>query len=409
MIRRALLLLVLACGSKSPLEVGGPSRRARLDAAGLDAARVRDSGTDSRVPRDTLPPLPDSDFRIDAGDSGCRPQTENVDLLLMVDGSGSMRDEQMVLAQELPRLVGALLSGDVDFGTPMEGTADFPPVRSLNVGLVSADLATGVRGGFCTRPHGQDAVIGGGAPLFLNFESPAAARDFDRQFIDLAARMGSCPIEQSAEAVLKSLVPSDCREGFCEFMDGSRGQGDGPNAGFLRDDSLLAVVVLTDEDDCSAENPSLFAAIDPERPTEFTRVTLNLRCTTFPEALTPVARYTEGLSFLRPDPRQLVYALVAGFPPGFGSLDGVVDYNAVLASPDMEIRPDDFSTSRVAPACEGEGGPATPARRLLGIAQGLEARGTPTVAQSICESRYDGLINGLTLRIAERALETCEL
>jgi hypothetical protein len=31
-----------------------------------------------------------------------------------------------------------------------------------------------------------------------------------------------------------------------------------PNEGFLRDDSLLAIVYVTDEDDCSTGNAALF-------------------------------------------------------------------------------------------------------------------------------------------------------
>src|ERR1700712_4439912 len=41
-----------------------------------------------------------------------------VDLLFMVDDSGSMANKQLRLARELPRLVNVLTSGDRQYGTP---------------------------------------------------------------------------------------------------------------------------------------------------------------------------------------------------------------------------------------------------------------------------------------------------
>ena len=56
---------------------------------------------------------------------GQRIQVNNVDevdLIFLVDNSGSMADEQVALQRELPRLVSALVSGDQDG----DGVEDFP-------------------------------------------------------------------------------------------------------------------------------------------------------------------------------------------------------------------------------------------------------------------------------------------
>ena len=59
----------------------------------------------------------------------------DVDLLFMIDNSGSMREEQENLIRELPRMVRVLTTGDREG----DGTQDFAPVRSLHVGFVTSE------------------------------------------------------------------------------------------------------------------------------------------------------------------------------------------------------------------------------------------------------------------------------
>ena len=55
---------------------------------------------------------------------------------------------------------------------------------------------------------------------------------------------GGCEYEQPLEASLAALT-RQAEPGM-------------PNEGFLRNDSLLAIIYVTDEDDCSASNPQLY-------------------------------------------------------------------------------------------------------------------------------------------------------
>ena len=59
---------------------------------------------------------------------------DKVDLLFMIDNSGSMEEEQTSLATEIPRLVQTLASGVARDGST------FPAVRDLRVGVVSSDM-----------------------------------------------------------------------------------------------------------------------------------------------------------------------------------------------------------------------------------------------------------------------------
>src|SRR5206468_1785318 len=56
--------------------------------------------------------------------------------------------------------------------------------------------------------------------------------------------LDGCGLEQQLEAVYRALVYHDASD---------RADNADPNAGFLRDDALLAIVLLTDEEDGSVQ------------------------------------------------------------------------------------------------------------------------------------------------------------
>ena len=61
----------------------------------------------------------------------------NVDLVFVVDDSGSMRVEQAKLRAQFPRMVRALLTGDSD---PLTPGNEWPPVQSLRIAVVTSDM-----------------------------------------------------------------------------------------------------------------------------------------------------------------------------------------------------------------------------------------------------------------------------
>ena len=98
--------------------------------------------------------------------------------------------------------------------------------------------------------------------------------------------------------------------------------GTGLNQGFLRDSSLLAVVVVTDEDDCSSRDLDLYD-ISPQAPgfpqypiplNSMGAPSPNLQCPEYRGAQYDVdKRYVAGLLALRPDASDLlVFAVIAG-------------------------------------------------------------------------------------------------
>ena len=73
------------------------------------------------------------------GDDCCDQANGQLDVLLMVDSSGSMAEEQAALAAQIPRLARALATGDANG----DGVQDFPALESVRFGVVSSDMGTG--------------------------------------------------------------------------------------------------------------------------------------------------------------------------------------------------------------------------------------------------------------------------
>ena len=128
-----------------------------------------------------------------------------------------------------------------------------------------------------------------------------------------------CMIEQPLEAALKALLPSDSPVSFIEGV----ARGDTDNAGFLREDSILVLVFVTDEDDCSIQDPALLAPDDagtgPVRP-GLDAGPPHIDICSDVEALFPIQRYVDALATIRAR-RDVVFGFIAGWPELFTTGD----------------------------------------------------------------------------------------
>jgi hypothetical protein len=359
---------------------------------------------------------------------------DKIDLLFVIDDSGSMKEEQAMLAAQFPRVARALATGDIDD----DGVVDFPPPQDVQFGVISPDLGisgipgidrcTGVGddGLLSSRSRGQ--ACDGDVPPFVQYRpSDDDLEQLGRDFACLAdLGTDGCGFEQPLEAALKALWPSaDERVSFHGLTPDATttGHGDLENAGFSRAEpgtvpSLLVVVVIADEDDCSAADPSIFTPPGylPE-PNALLAQGLNVRCHGNPEALYPVERYVHGLSLLREGTPQLVmFAAVAGVPPdrvdaaALAQLDDAdpsardAFYRELLDDPRMQSQVDTLGTpspddDALVTACETANTKAYPARR---IAQVAHAFGENGLVQSICQDDLGGVLSALLGRIAHR-------
>ncbi len=210
---------------------------------------------------------------------------------------------------------------------------------------------------------------------------------------------------------------------------GILGHGDAENAGFLRNDpthglSVIAVIVLTDEDDCSASDtrpfnlPNNLSADDPLQ-----QQGLNVRCHYNQQALYPVERYVEGFKALRPtDPNLVIFAAITGVPINLVDQDAIakVDftkqasrdafYDGILNDSRMIEQVDDRGTPNVdddklVHSCNGDNGAtADPPRRIVQVARGFGENG---IVQSICQQDYGPALDTIIALIAKRLTSVC--
>ncbi len=355
-----------------------------------DAAIAMDAGTDAGTDAGV-------DASLDAGCVDLRHEriTPEVDVLFVIDDSGSMREEQEALVAAFDEMASALSSGDIDG----DGVPDFASVADLHIGVVTTDLgmfAAGEDGALLPRRcsdagrWGRDGILRSGCGLSDPWVSYREGQPVDRFARDFAclARVGTegCGFEMPLEAALKALTPSTSP---IRFASDSVGHGDLENAGFLRDESVLAIIVLTDEDDRSVGNTRFLEAL-----TEEERITGTAW-------LHPAARYVEGFRALRADPERLVFAAIAGLPP---DLEAGFDAEVALADPRMEIVYDPADPVFLVPSCVADGiGRATPPRRLVEVAGGFGDRGQ---VHSICTGDYRAPLSLIAERVGEAITRT---
>ncbi len=310
------------------------------------------------------------------------PRARTVDLLLVIDNSNSMTEEQASLAEALPTLLGALGSGDVDG----DGAADTQPVDDLRMGVITTDMGATVEPFPTCAGRGDDGVLltRGSAthpgcaathPAFLDFDPTVddVTRAAEQVACATSVGTGGCGWEQHLEAILKALTPST---GPIEFFAGT-GHGDGANAGFRRAGALLAILVVSDEDDCSIADPEIMDSSSSTYSAD-----LNLRCFLYPSAVHGIARYASELAYEEP-----VFAVLAGVPADLNGVAATGGYDPLLADPRMVERVDPTMATRLTPSCSAPGrGVAFPPRRLVELARALQEYALETVVQSLCEA-----------------------
>jgi hypothetical protein len=337
------------------------------------------------------------------------PTKPRLDVLFVVDNSGSMEQEQQALAAAFPAFIAELRDANAD----------------LRIGVISTDMGAGSYAlPSCEVTGGDDGTLQV-TPRIAGCKGPkdrwiATSPDGDNldgssaeQAFSCIVPLGiqGCGFEQPLAAVQRAIgaygPPVDA------------GAVDGPppkpsvqqpqNSGFLRDNAALAIVVLTDEDDCSAENdllydPSQNTIDDPLGPlTSFRCFEFGVRCDVNGRFIGPrkdcIPNPASGAPLLQ-NPAHIVehlrrlkggspvfFALIAG--PSTPVVVGLEGQNPVLR-----------------PSCQTGTGVAVPPIRLQSVVDAFAPRSS---FDSICTSDLSPTLRAVAKKIVATALiNTCQ-
>jgi hypothetical protein len=184
----------------------------------------------------------------------------DIDILFMVDNSPSMDEEQLNLRRNFPAFLDRLKK--LPGGLP-----------NLHIGVISSDLGAGTRplaNGGCPTPGGDRGIFQtkptcglDANSRFISTSNNQTMNNFQGNIETVFACMSNlggtgCGYEHPLQATRVALYESVTKE----------------NAGFLRDDAFLAIILLTDEDDCSADSTTDLFVDDASFP----MTTASFRC-----------------------------------------------------------------------------------------------------------------------------------
>lgn len=319
-----------------------------------------------------------------------------VDLLFVIDDSESMSEEQVNLTVNFPELITTLTSPPDEDG---DGMPDVPAVEDLRIGIVSTNMgvgtqtvpgcdATGDAGRLITASRSPNAACAGvtsGAQPWLEYRAGDDVDALAQQFACLA-QLGTdgCGLEQQLEAARAALT-----------VRAAPGEA---NEGFLRDDSLVGIVFVTDEDDCSAADDRIYSAAET-----MTLGPYGTRCAEHAELLHPIADYVRTFENLRLDRRgDVVIAAITGVP--FFAVGDPLDqdYDALLMDERMQFTPDPGRPGQLEPACETMfTGSAIPARRIVEVVRDF-AETDDGIASTICDDDLRPALNAVARLVGRR-------
>ena len=299
------------------------------------AGEVQDFPDAAPTPDKGPAPFPDT-FIADLGnrEAAVVYACDTVDILFVIDNSNSMEQEQKNLAANFAKFIQRV-------------EAIQPPIKSYHVGVISTDIGAGAFNDpilVGCKPKGDDGMLqhaatGSGCAKsyskFLTGPRSGLAQDFA---CIAQLGLGGCGFEQQLESALRALTKQSY------------------NTGFLRPNAPLAIIFITDEDDCSAKDTSLF------NPKDNKLGPFPSRCVTHNSKLHLVSRYIDGFKKLKTNPDRVVVAAITG-PAG-----------------QVDVDP---TTGKVKPICSSAAfGDSHPGNRFNALIKGFGDRG---VLESICQ------------------------
>jgi len=303
--------------------------------------------------------------RVEVKDLPSNPE-KDVDILFLIDNSGSMLAEQQSLQANFPKFMQVLET--------LEGGAP-----NMHIGVATSDMgqhATDGNGnaqvGGCSGA-GEDGALRtapavSGRFIIDELNGTTRNRNYSGTLGDAFAAMAGvgtagCGIEQHLSAVQRAL------------------ENRATNAGFLRAEAKLAVIVIADEDDCSLAHNNLFANGVTGPEINFRCTKSGIKCANGADLSKP-GQYTDCVpndqsEYLEPVDKYVDY--IKSLKTNWK--DDVIVAGIVGEDKPFEIKLDAMNHPILAPSCTYNGGDgAVPALRTGDFLQQF----SQTVQRTIC-------------------------
>jgi hypothetical protein len=367
---------------------------------------------------------------------------EAVDILLVVDDSDSMDEEQKILGTSVFSLINGLVN-------PLPTSGLISGLDDVRVAVISTDMgmswggnpyqdgdgwpgtelpctAMGDDGSFQTYPSDKqinvkDDVITcdetdaqcpsgwscegiGGDGIGL-CTAPLGNTTIDCPW--LSGEWAQTPTSSQVPnpnlgtqvACLTNLGTSGC--GFEQHLESSeKALTRFDQLSFVRDEALLAVIIVSDEDDCSLESKSFYYVPEIQN---IPQVEVNIACGEHPEYLYPLDGYRDSfIEIKNGNDDAVLFAAIVGVPmadacQGWGDqIQGCLDHEEMQYEYEYINNPFP-NTVYYAPACTREVDDvqvtrASPARRIVELALDFGSRG---YVFSICNEDWSPAMNEL--------------
>jgi hypothetical protein len=339
----------------------------------------------------------------------------NLDILFVIDNSGSMEGEQNSLKAAFPTFMGVLKG--IEGGLP-----------NVHIGVVSSNVGIGdfsAEGAeSCQRPtrNGDNGALQNSI-YTRESQVQGTCADLQGKFI-IDEVQGEDRVRNYSEAIglentftcMASLGIGGCGfEQHLESMKRALENASGQNNGFLRDNAYLAIIFLADEDDCSAANNAVFDPSDSSfngtlGPME------SFRCTEFGIACNgqPIDRaagsYTgcsprEDQPYMR-HPDEYADWLKTVVKPGNQNL---LIVSTIIGNPDPVqtelVNTDNGQVVRLRQSCQEGGNSAAPGVRLNYFREQFTNNSFTSICQGNLEAGLEQVARLLARVIGDRCIQ----
>ncbi len=375
---------------------------------------------------------------------------EGVDMLVVVDNSGSMAEEQEILATAFFPLVNSLVNPLPDWG--------WPSVDDVRIAIVTSDMGLSWGGNPYEEGDGwpgtPPCTATGDNGVFQTYDSGMTI-DIEHDVISCDSTNAQCPTGWTCSASDSDEIGTcqapggDGANQLCPDLNSTWSEilPNSPNADmafevacladqgtngcgfeqqlqsaaaalsrsdqdtFVREKRLLTILVVSDEGDCSMEDgPAMFASDEIQDESGISKK--NIACGENPDFLYDVEHYFTTFTGFKEAPNSVIFASIIGVPTenvcqGTGdTLGDCLDHPDMELNPVVKPGPTGTDTWYYEDACtRGTVTQAKPGRRYVQLAN--EEFGKMSYVYSICNADWGPAMAEIARLIASQIEGTC--